>query len=222
VARDTVGAVADYDKNVFVNCPLDSRYATLLRPLLFTIRYLGFYPRIATERSDSGESRLSKICDLIRESRYSIHDLSRLKSARGNEYYRMNMPFELGVDYGSRQFGASFMRMKRCLILERDAHGLKIALSDLAGVDIKHHDNKPEDIVRVTRDWFLETVGLSKAPYPKAVWFAFTNFTTSLYESRLAEGIPEGDVAEDIERMAISEFINCIGEWVTRAGQSQR
>jgi len=29
----------DFDKNVFINCPFDQEYLSLLRPLLFTILY---------------------------------------------------------------------------------------------------------------------------------------------------------------------------------------
>jgi hypothetical protein len=62
------GAIDGYELNVFVNCPFDDKYLTLLRPLLFTIVYLGYRPRIASERSDSGENRLDKICELIQQS----------------------------------------------------------------------------------------------------------------------------------------------------------
>lgn len=50
-----------YETSVFVNCPFDKDYIPLLRPLLFTILYLGLTPRIALERNDSGESRLDTI-----------------------------------------------------------------------------------------------------------------------------------------------------------------
>jgi hypothetical protein len=76
------GASPDFDRSVFVNCPFDAEYQSLLRPLLFTIAFFGFKPRIALERLDSLESRLEKICGLIRESKLSIHDLSRLKSTK--------------------------------------------------------------------------------------------------------------------------------------------
>ncbi len=66
--------VAGYESNVFINCPFDKEYHALLRPLLFTIIYLGYNPRIASERSDSAENRVDKICELIRDSNYSIHD----------------------------------------------------------------------------------------------------------------------------------------------------
>ena len=38
-----------FAKNVFVNCPFDRDFYPLLRPLLFTIIYLGLKPRIALE-----------------------------------------------------------------------------------------------------------------------------------------------------------------------------
>lgn len=91
-----------YDQNVFVNCPFDEDYVSFLRPMLFTVLYLGLEPRIALERADSGELRLTKIVELIKVSKYSIHDLSRSEAAQAGEPYRLNMPFELGVDYGCR------------------------------------------------------------------------------------------------------------------------
>lgn len=39
--------------------------------------------------------RINKICQLIRSSRYAIHDLSRLQSKKKNEFYRLKMAFEL-------------------------------------------------------------------------------------------------------------------------------
>jgi len=137
--RSSEEPVSDYETNVFINCPFDDEYYSLLRPLLFTIVYLGFNPRIASERSDSGENRVDKICELIRQSKYSIHDLSRLKSSKVREFYRLNMPFELGIEYGSRLFGPSFMSAKQCLILEKNFYDFKRALSDISGVDIKAH-----------------------------------------------------------------------------------
>ena len=90
---------SSFETNVFINCPFDKDYyIPLLRPLLFTIIYLGFKPRIATETFDSGKPRLQKIIDLILDSKYSIHDLSRIKSKNKNELFRLNMSFELGID----------------------------------------------------------------------------------------------------------------------------
>lgn len=174
---------------------------------------LGYRPRIASERSDSGENRVDKICELVAESQYSVHDLSRLRADRAEEFYRLNMPFELGIDYGAREF-AAHQAKKRCLILESGPYDFQKALSDLSGVDIKHHRDEPDEIVRAVRDWFYETVGETDAAYPKRLWYQFNDFTTDLYEARLDEGIPERDVAEDIERMPISEYLDAVQAWM--------
>jgi hypothetical protein len=41
-------------------------------------------------------------------------------------------------------------------------------------------------------------------------------FTADLYDTRLAEGIPEEDVKEDIARMPIPEYLNCVAVWVAK------
>lgn len=204
------GPAPDYERNVFLNCPFDKEYYSLLRPLLFTITYLGYDPRIASERSDSGENRVDKICQLIRDSKYSIHDLSRLKASKAREFYRLNMPFELGIEYGARLFGPAFMNGKRCLILERKPHDFRKALSDISGVDIKAHNHEPDEIVRTVRDWFVETLGLRGVKTGTVVWWMFNDFTTYFYEEMISKGSPE----KDIEQMPIPEYVDHIRAWV--------
>jgi hypothetical protein len=92
-----------FDRNVFVNCPFDEAYLPLLRPILFVTLYLGLTPRIALENLDSGRPRIEKIIALIEQSKYAVHDLSRMQAERAGEYYRLNMPFELGLDLGPFQ-----------------------------------------------------------------------------------------------------------------------
>ena len=126
------------------------------------------------------------------------------------------MPFELGVDYGSRQHGPEFMKAKKFLILERSPHDFNIALSDLSGVDIKSHGNEADEVVRAVRDWFYETVGLRNIPSPNLIWWRYNDFTTSLFEARLAEGLSEEGVKEDIARMPIPEYLTCVAGWVAK------
>lgn len=171
---------------------------------------LGFSPRIATERSDSGENRIDKICGLIRQSKYSIHDLSRLRAGEVGEFYRMNMPFELGIEYGCRLFGRAPMSEKKCLILEKDLHEFRKALSDLSGIDVKRHDDQPEGVIRAVRDWFVETVGLRRIASPTVLWFRFTDFASDFYDARKKEGFSD----DDLNMMPIPEYIDFIRSWV--------
>lgn len=200
-----------YEQNVFVNCPFDEEYLPLLRPLLFTILYVGLEPRIALERADSGELRLTKIVELIADSKYSIHDLSRSEAARAGEPYRLNMPFELGVDYGCRLFGRPKQREKVTLILEAKVHASKVAISDLAGVDIQCHQGDPYRVFRVVRNW-LKSVSLPMAVGPAHIESAFTEFMTFDYEALTEQGFSQADIDE----LPIGELIQRIREWLGR------
>ena len=202
-----------FSRNVFVNCPFDADYLSLLHPLLFTIVYVGFVPRIASERSDSGENRIDKICALIRECRYSIHDLSRLRASEVGQFSRMNMPFELGIEYGCRVFGNPPLRGKKCLVLEKDQHEFQKAISDLSGIDIKRHDNEPSEVVRAVRNWFVETVGLRGVHSPGRIWYRFTDFASDFRDTRVADGY----TAEDLNMMPIPEYIDFIRGWVRKS-----
>ncbi|NBC16252.1 MAG: hypothetical protein GVY18_02925 [Bacteroidetes bacterium] len=205
-----------FARNVFINCPFDEEYVPLLRPLLFTVIFLGYDPRIASERSDSGEARLRKICELIGSSKHSIHDISRLKAAEADEFYRMNMPFELGIDYGCRTFSENHLATKKCLVLETKPYDYMKALSDLSGSDIKNHKDDPAEVVRSVRNWFVETVGLRDISPPKQIWYRFNDFTSDFYDARLEEGYTD----EDLNMMPVPEYIDFIKGWV-RAYEAQ-
>lgn len=97
-------AQPSFERSVFINCPFDKDYEPILQAILFCVLYLGYYPRLSTEQSDSFQSRIDKIQDLIRDSKHSIHDLSRCQAVEEGEYFRLNMPFELGMDFGCRQY----------------------------------------------------------------------------------------------------------------------
>lgn len=106
---------------VFVNCPLDDEYTPLLRGILFTLLYLGQTPSVAVQDTDSARNRLDKIVELMRTADISIHDLSRIRASGIGEFFRMNMPFELGVDYGIRAASAN-PAGKRFIVLEEERY----------------------------------------------------------------------------------------------------
>ena len=198
-----------FHKNVFVNCPFDEDYRPLLRPLLFTITYLGFKPRIALEELDSGTPRIQKIVGLIKLSRYAIHDLSRLQARKKGEYYRLNMPLELGIDVGCRLFGRRQHSLKRCLILEEQRYRYQAAMSDLSGSDIAVHGRSPEALSAEVRNW-LNSQAHVQAPGPARVWTAFLEFMSDKYDALKKRGFSD----RDVETLPVGELINCINEWV--------
>ncbi|AXJ01990.1 hypothetical protein CYPRO_2751 [Cyclonatronum proteinivorum] len=196
-----------FERNIFINCPFDDDYYPLLKPLLFTIISSGFQPRITLERSDSGEVRLNKIKELIEASKFSIHDLSRAKSKRINEYFRQNMPFELGLDLGCRDYHPDKKyRSKKFLILEEEKYSTQKALSDLSFADCKCHNGDAEEIVYEVRNWLAEN-GI-KMKSASSVWDAYNKFYADLFEQKSKEGFK----LKDINRLPIAEFMRAISE----------
>ena len=201
----------DFNSNVFINCPFDSEYDSLLQPILFTIVYFGLTPQIASQTTDSGEQRITRILSLILKSKYSIHDLSRIRSAKRGEFYRLNMPFELGIDYGCRCTAKGQLKRKKFLVLGEKPHDYKKALSDLAGIDASSHMNNPEKVVLALRNWFIESVPSNKAADSASViWYKFMKFKTDFHERRKSEGFSKAD----LKRMPVSEYISFIRTWI--------
>ena len=141
-------AIPTFDRSLFINCPFDHDYAPTLQAIAFCAVYLGFFPRLAPENRDNGAARLDKIVELIRGSKYSLHDLSRCKSTGAGQYSRMNMPFELGMDYACKKFGSTPLDEKTILVLEQDRFDSQKSLSDIAGWDIEAHGGDYEKAVR--------------------------------------------------------------------------
>ena len=198
-----------FDTNVFVNCPFDDAYLPLLRPILFVTLYLGLTPRIARESLDSGRPRIDKIIALIEDSKYAIHDLSRLQAERAGEYYRLNMPFELGLDVGCRLFRADRYSEKRCLILEAERYRYQAALSDMSNSDIAAHGNNPEEVAREVRNWLTNAAGL-RAPGPTWIWDRFIEFMADNYDQLKAEGYSN----RDIDGLPVAELIDRMRTWI--------
>jgi hypothetical protein len=202
--------MAAFDRNVFVNCPFDKDYLPLFRPLIFTILYLGLKPRIASERSDSGELRLRKIVQLIHQSRFGIHDLSRCQATQPGEFFRLNMPFELGVDQGCKEFRPGKWKRKRFLVLESKRYSHQKALSDLAGVDVKAHGNDPLKIIEVVRNWLVQEAK-ADARAPSEIRFMFDDFMGKNYDRLVADGYKP----HEIKKLPINELKRSMETWVT-------
>jgi len=197
-----------FEKCVFVNCPFDPEFRQIMLAMVFTIKRLNFFPRLALERNNSAESRIRKIVDLIDESKFGLHDLSRMESKKANELARMNMPFELGIDYGCKHMKGGKWSDKRILVLDTSQYRYQAALSDLAGSDIRSHNNDAKIAIREVRDW-LVTESLGTGPSFRALWSDFNYFNAFLAD-RLEE---IGSEPEDIDEMPVPEVMHYMKEW---------
>lgn len=201
---------SNFNKSIFINCPFDKEYINFLRPLLFTISALNLKSNIASASMDSSEIRLNKIQQLILHSKFSIHDLSRVKSSKRNEYYRMNMPFELGLDLGCRLFHREEKyRTKRILIIESEPYSYQKALSDLSGVDAKCYHNDAETLVSLIRTWLAEQ-GFTNLKSGSNIWELYNEFTPEFHKDLKNKKFTEKDIAS----LPIIEFTRYINEWL--------
>lgn len=204
------------DYNVFVNCPFDSEYSPLLEALCFCICYFGLTPRLASERIEAGENRLDKIIGIISGSRYSVHDLSRCRARESDEFFRMNMPFEFGLDFGFRRSPGGAYERKKFLVFEEKQYDLKQALSDLAGTDVAFHERKYEKIIQHARNFFRVEAGI-KVPGVKRIIGDYVTFQTWLMEKKISEGHSE----EEARQLPVSERLEEIRIWMASGSPAE-
>jgi hypothetical protein len=168
-----------YDRQVFLNCPFDDDYYPLLRAAVFTIHACGFTARIALENTGSESVRLDRLVQMIGECGLGIHDLSRVRLTSPTDLPRFNMPFECGVFYGARRFGAKAQARKRFLLLDKEPFQYQKTMSDAAGLDPRAHGNDPEQLIGCVRDFLAE--GLDPKPIgPTRISALYSEFHLAL------------------------------------------
>lgn len=197
-------SIIPYEQSVFINCPFDKDYLPLLKAMLWLLHRCGLRPRLSLERSNAGEGRLEKICELIDASKYGIHDLSRIKSSKKKELYRLNMPFELGIDYGYMRVSANSQHQQKVLlVLEGERYSAQKGLSDIAFADPQAHENDVEILIEVLREWLVVN-GFKIEEGPTGLWDLYNAFYTSLTINLLSKGWKQ----KGINKMPIKEFLD--------------
>jgi hypothetical protein len=142
-----------YGRNVFINCPFSDDYQPIFRAVVFTVYYAEFRPRCAREVSDSSQNRLAKIQQIIRESKFGIHDISVMDLDPATTLPRFNMPFEVGLFFAAKDFGSKNQKGKVALVMDSGDYRYRAALSDISGQDIASHGGDPEKAIHVVRNW---------------------------------------------------------------------
>lgn len=82
---------------------------------------------------------------------------------------------------GAKRYGNPPQRKKSGLILERDLYRYQIYCSDIAGQDIRAHDNTVETAIRAVRNWLRTARGPSVAiPSPRRIAERYITFRCDL------------------------------------------
>lgn len=202
---------ARFEKNVFINCPFDPKYIPMLHVLIFTIIECDLEPRIALEEYGSEEVRINKIKELIRCSKYSIHDISRMEPLKSGDLPRFNLPFELGLDMGCKTYGTGKLATKKCLILEKTKFQYLKVISDLAGNDIEAHNSNVKVLLKKVRNWISAVTGKSLSG-PKEIWENFNFFYDEFVDAYKKKYFDDDEVVD----MPIVEYIDFVKEWLAK------
>jgi hypothetical protein len=132
-------------ESAFLNVPYDPRYESLYLAFVAGLCAFGLRPR-ATIEIPGGRRRLERIIELIRECRYSFHDLSRVQLDRDPPATpRFNMPFELGLAVDWSLCAGSGHEW---FVFESNPYRLSKSLSDLNGTDPYIHGGTVHGVLR--------------------------------------------------------------------------
>jgi hypothetical protein len=196
----------EYEQNVFINCPFDAEYASIFEAIVFAVNDAGFRPKCARERLDSSQVRLQKIAALISASRYSIHDLSRTELDVVNALPRFNMPLELGMDLGCKEFHPDCSD-KSLLIFDSEQYRFQKFVSDLGGQDIQQHGNSPKMAVTRVRHWLRTESGKSTIPGGPAIYARYEAFRSDLPNICT-------ELSLDLADLTFADFSYTIARWL--------
>jgi hypothetical protein len=196
-----------YEDSVFINVPFDRKYARIGDAIVFAVYDCGFVARSALEVEDSGQARVEKILDIIQQSKFGIHDISRASIDRHTRLARFNMPLELGFFLGAKRFGNEQDRGKRCLILDRERYRYRSFCSDISGQDIRSHNDQPRDAIRAVRDWLSNQRGNVVTPGGKAVFERYERF-------RLQLPTQSREVNLDHRELTFSDYTRLVVGWL--------
>ncbi len=183
------------------------RIAPSTMAIIFAVLHCGFVIRCARERDDSGETRIGKIVEIIRDSQFGIHDISRVEHDEVNGLPRFNMPLELGLFLGAKSFSDQpIQKKKRCLILDGEPYRYQKFISDIAGQDIRSHDGKAITAMKQSRDW-LATVSNRRLPGPVETERLYKDFCRDLPDILVK-------LALRPEEVQFIEYVKVAMEWL--------
>jgi hypothetical protein len=196
-----------YDESVFINCPFDDLYHDMFHGIIFAVHDCGFVSRCALEVIDSTEGRIGKIMRIIGECRYGVHDLSRTELNKSG-LPRFNMPLELGLFLGCKEFGIPPHDQKNCLVLDTEQYRYHQFISDIAGQDISAHQGDVLLAIVEVRNWLSTVSGRQPIPGGKEIAQRFQSFQADLPAiCQTAKTTPE--------QLTFGDYQYMIGQWLT-------
>lgn len=196
-------------EDVFINCPFSDDYDSYFKAILFTVIRSGFNPRCAREDDDGGDVRFDKICRIIEDCKYGIHDISKTESAGEPPLPRFNMPLELGLFLGARKYGDAEQALKKAIIFDREPYRYQKFISDISGQDIHAHNNDVGQLIIGVAAWLRRASKRKTVPGGTAIADEYAVFMDNLPIMLAARQMQPQDLTYD-------DDITFIAEWLVR------
>lgn len=168
------------ERDVFINCPFSKDYHEFFQAIVYVVVRSGFTPRCARESDDAGELRFDKICNIIRESRFGIHDISKIELDPASGLPRFNMPLELGLFLGACKFARKPYSLKKSIILDRKPYRYQEFISDIAGQDIHSYAGDLSKLIEEIATWLRNIVRAPDVPGGRKIAEEFEQFRADL------------------------------------------
>ena len=183
-------------ESVFLNIPYDSAFEDLYLAYIVGLTQLGL--RIHAALAVPNQGRLGTIIELIEQSEFSIHDLSRVEVSRGVP--RFNMPVELGLAlYRSHATKGKH----RVFIFESKAHRAQRSTSDVNGIDPQIHKGTPKGLMSALRNIFRQPGDVTTVPEMLASYRAVKRRLPELRRNAGSKSLFEAAVFQDLTVAAL-------------------
>ncbi|CAL4868716.1 hypothetical protein MMA231_03005 [Asticcacaulis sp. MM231] len=196
-------------EDVFINCPFSDDYDSFFKAILFTVIRSGFNPRCAREEDDGGDVRFDKICRIIDDCKYGIHDISKTDSDGDPPLPRFNMPLELGLFLGAKKYGDAEQSLKKAIIFDREAYRYQKYISDISGQDIHAHNNDVGQLIIEVAAWLRRASKRKTVPGGTAIADEYAVFMKNLPVMLAARQMQPKDLTYD-------DDVTFIAEWLVR------
>ena len=181
----------------------------MFRAYCFAVLDCGFVPRCALEIKDGTQFRLHNIINLIKESQYGIHDLSKVDMDDATKLPRFNMPFELGIFYGAKFLWQNHHRKKCCLILEKEKYRYRKFISDISGQDISAHQDTFKQGIHAIRNWLVTASRRKSIPSAEDMYDRYRKFDREI--RKLCK-----DHGRDYSKMPFVELTKNMSDWLKK------
>jgi len=183
-------------ESVFLNIPYDNAFEDLYLAYIVGLTQLGL--RVHAALAVPNQGRLETIIELMEESKFSIHDLSRVEVSRGVP--RFNMPVELGLAlYRSHTTKGKH----RVFIFETKAHRAQRSTSDVNGIDPQIHRGTPRGLMSALRNIFRQPGDATTVPEMLASYRAVKRKLPELRRNAGSKSLFEAAIFQDLTVAAL-------------------